>query len=908
MIRLKYILLLFLLTALVHHPAQGQTTALSLPSPPPTTAAIHTWNGLDYKGNRWVNNLSRPYAIKNGLVGRHLFISPSHGRYFNGEVWKWQRPTMFCTAEDLLTQSFVFPYLIPMLENAGAIVYSPRERDPQDKEAVVDNDHPGLHGNYDEWNTPKHTWQTTSVRGFALPLTTMNDLTMPFQMGTARYVATTQESGERATATWTPQIPTRGHYAVYVSYPTLSNSVSDARYTVHHAGGTTTFRVNQRIGGGTWLYLGTFLFEAGRHESGRVVLHNESRHKGVVTADAVRFGGGRGLIERSVPSISYTPDSVKVFNYPRGLTSGLPRQLEGARYYAQWAGLPDTLYNKGEGSDDYSDDIRSRSHLLNFLSGGSAFVPDTVGRGVPFELAFALHTDAGFNREKIPFGTLGIVTGFDDRGDSLFRTGVERAASKEFAALVMQQLLADLSRSYAPNWSLRELRDRNYGETRSPLVPSMILELLAHQNYADMVFAHDPNFKFTASRAIYKAMLRHVSRMHGKGEPVVQPLPVHAFSAQLIEGKAQVRLSWQPTIDEVEPSANATEYIVYARTEEGGFDNGTLTEGKTSVVLPLTPGQHRIFRVAAINAGGESFPSQPLSVYCPEEKSSKSKHILIVNAFNRLSGPARIETPDSLGFDVERDWGVPYLYTTALAGKQTNFSTEAMGKEGPTGLGYGTSEWVGQRLAGNAFDGVEHHASAIRAALPSIGISSISSEAFARLSPADLARFDLIDYVCGLERDAPHNLRPYKTFPPQAQQLLRAFARRGGHLLVSGSFVGSDMQAPAEREFLRNVLRVEHQGSVANDTLATFYGLQLDLPIYHRPCAQHFACTHTDVLVPTVKEAFSAFAYGKGGYSAGVAYPGRKGRVITMGFPFECIADPHLRSTAMHALLRFLLP
>lgn len=50
-----------------------------------------------------------------------------------------------------------------------------------------------------------------------------------------------------------------------------------------------------------------------------VVLSNESKQKGVVCADAVRFGGGMGNIERG------------------GETSGMPRYLEGARYSAQWA-------------------------------------------------------------------------------------------------------------------------------------------------------------------------------------------------------------------------------------------------------------------------------------------------------------------------------------------------------------------------------------------------------------------------------------------------------------------------------------------------------------------------------------------------------------------------------------------
>jgi hypothetical protein len=40
----------------------------------------------------------------------------------------------------MFTQSFVLPFLVPMLENAGAYVMLPRERDTQVNEVVVDND------------------------------------------------------------------------------------------------------------------------------------------------------------------------------------------------------------------------------------------------------------------------------------------------------------------------------------------------------------------------------------------------------------------------------------------------------------------------------------------------------------------------------------------------------------------------------------------------------------------------------------------------------------------------------------------------------------------------------------------------------------------------------------------------
>ena len=57
---------------------------------------------------------------------------------------------------------------------------------------------------------------------------------------------------------YSPEIPESGEYAVYVSYVRNDENVTDAHYTVYHSGGKTEFLVNQTIGGGTWIYLGTF--------------------------------------------------------------------------------------------------------------------------------------------------------------------------------------------------------------------------------------------------------------------------------------------------------------------------------------------------------------------------------------------------------------------------------------------------------------------------------------------------------------------------------------------------------------------------------------------------------------------------------------------------------------------------
>ena len=83
--------------------------------------------GETYKGEPWVKNISRPYTAIKGLEGNHIALWQSHGRYYRQEKddWYWQRPRLFCTTEDLYTQSFVNPFLLPMLENAGAVVCSP---------------------------------------------------------------------------------------------------------------------------------------------------------------------------------------------------------------------------------------------------------------------------------------------------------------------------------------------------------------------------------------------------------------------------------------------------------------------------------------------------------------------------------------------------------------------------------------------------------------------------------------------------------------------------------------------------------------------------------------------------------------------------------------------------------------
>ena len=186
-----------------------------------------------------------------------------------------------------------------MLENAGANVFTPRERDTQKQEVIVDNDgslsgHGGQGSLYLDVKSRKARWEQTSRPGFAQRKRVYQDNGKTLSSPARHALPKLKRRKTRPFAEWVPDIPETGEYAVYVSYQTLPGSVSDAKYLVFHNGGVTEFKVNQQIGSGTWVYLGTFTFDKGRNDYGMVVLSNESKEKGVVCADASASALGWG--------------------------------------------------------------------------------------------------------------------------------------------------------------------------------------------------------------------------------------------------------------------------------------------------------------------------------------------------------------------------------------------------------------------------------------------------------------------------------------------------------------------------------------------------------------------------------------------------------------------------------------
>ena len=162
------------------------------------------------------------------------------------------------------------------------------------------------------------------------------------------------------------------------------------------------------MGGGTWIYLGTFGFDAGKSNAGKVVLSNRSEKAGrIVTADAVKIGGGMGNMARRISDAGATENikssdgnaaivhkEMPKIDYPYEI-SGYPRFCEAARYWLQWAGIPDSVYSDSQGKNDYTDDYKCRGIWVNYLAGGSTVNPTEQGLNIPVDMAFAFHSDAG---------------------------------------------------------------------------------------------------------------------------------------------------------------------------------------------------------------------------------------------------------------------------------------------------------------------------------------------------------------------------------------------------------------------------------------------------------------------------------------------------------------------------------
>ena len=561
--------------------------------------------------------------------------------------------------------------------------------------------------------------------------------------------------------------------------------------------------------------------------------------------------------------------------------SGLPRWTEGARYWLEHIGFADTVWNKYEGEDDYKADLQCRGLWLNYLTGGSRCNPAAEGLGMPVDVCLALHTD-GYDagNDSTIIGTLAIYTDHDEDGNKAFPNGISRLVNRDLADYVQTQLVEDIRQTMSPEWTRRQLHNANYCESRYPLVPSLLLEILSHKNMADMRYGLDPRFRFVAARAIYKGLLRYLCG----ADAIVQPLPIREIAIAYADGAWQ--LTWQPMADTLEASAMPTHYEVYQRNEDSAEWNCVATPKAPHAAISAARGVKTDFYVVACNDGGQSMPSTVVSAYLSAK--GEISPALIVDAFDEVYGPDWFADSLRAGI-VPGSYAVEEGYTVAYIGDQWDFDRQSPWMDDDNcGWGMCYRDHQGSRTIGNTRDYAAQHGKVLAA--NDISYVSRSSPTL----PADLSRYPMVDIITGKNRH------------PLADSTIVAlgtYVEEGGRLLVSGSYLGNSFSAVGH--YRLQALRATRSGKIrweqadtlpAQTSQSDTVALQMPLrQIFHletRPNERQLFAESPEGLCPADMEATRIGLYEDMRVGIGVVRESALGgKTVILGFPIEAIRE-----------------
>ena len=879
----------------------------------------------------FISELDANRHYKHGLDGNIVAMWPSHGWYFEPKLnrWEWQRARLLQTVEDMYTHSYVLPYIIPMLENAGAYVWNARERDTHNFGAVVDNDGGQAQQGYSERNG-KQKWETGKDGGFAYLRPQYKDFENPFTEGTYRMVMAEKDKKKLSTASWDVDMPEAGEFAIYISYRTLPNSAHDVTYTVNSLSGARQFRVDQAMGGGVWVYLGTFPLAKGLNKAVVEVSNLSDDKNAVITADAIQVGGGKGNIARRVALPTEENRRIAIeqedeaylgkagVNYSYIGSGEHPWFHLGSRYYLQWAGFPDSVYSTSHGINDYTDDYRSRGEWVNYLAGGSDVLPNRGGLNVPVDVSFCLHTDAGNTGNDDIVGTLLIYcTRSEGKQFGKYANGTPRELSRRFANLLSTEIVKDIRAKWEPNWMRRGMWDKSYYEARVPEVPAVLMELLSHHNFADMRYGLDPQFRFDVSRSIYKGILKFIAQRDHRSY-TIQPLPVNTFAISKMAA-GQYLLTWDPTHDELSEGADATSYIVCERVGlDGAFKEVATVKGPQYSVR-INDNKLHSYRIIAMNDGGRSFPSETLSL---GEAASAKGDVLVVNGFTRVSAPDWFVDSTRAGFDDNRDHGVPYIQQINYLGSQYEFRRNLDWRDDDApGFGASRSDHETMNVAGNTFDFPALHGEALMNA----GYSFVSCSQQALENGYSTEGYRLMDVILGKQKEVPtgRGVMPsrYKIYTQGLMNALTRFTAAGGSVMMTGAYVGSDLwdnvtgnNDAAGQKFAREVLGFEWLNGRASldGTVGTIdcrdNGLAApgNWNFTSKLNDRQYAVESPDAIRASDANGFTWMRYSENNLPAGIASDRGGYRTVVLGFPLETVTTAQGRASLMERMIHYL--
>lgn len=611
-----------------------------------------------------------PGDTPGALTGKAVYLSQCHGWiwYDSLGTFSTQRGDVHDTVEDFHNVEAADQFLTAYLENAGAAVYTAKERDPNPEWAVVDDGDPAYEEVGDGFSDgpPGYGHQDTWVYG-----------ENPFETGgTRRFPA----SGG-GVARWTPTVPSDGWYAVYVSWDSAADNARDAHYRVIHRGGTIDRRFDQTVHGSTWQYVETLWLPAG--EGGLVVeLVGDATSGTYVSADAVRIGGGVGVVER------------------HGELHGRPRFEEGAILATQFNGAPPEVYDPYDDGDGSDPSSRSLWAAWEHPDGEDA-------------VYLSWHSNA--------------CDECGARGTSVYTydpdcsAGPPADGSEDFAELLQEELI-DAGTSWDPTWEDRGTRSDCFSEVNPALndeMPSALVELAFHDTLEDAEALKDPRFRDLAARAMYRAIVRFFAARDG-ASPVYLPAPPEAVAVTHGDDGRLV-VSWRPGPSGGLDGDPASAYVVQTSSDGRSWDAGFSVTG-TSTTLDTAAGEAVWVRVSAENDGGRSFPSD---VVGGRRSPDGVPAALIVAAFDRLdTGMLTWESPSSSLDGVVR-----------MNVRRMNDGTVAVAH----GEAIGAAGWPYDVVTDDALDGVD--LSAYRLVVWATGEESTADETFSTEQQAALRAF-----------------------------------------------------------------------------------------------------------------------------------------------------------------------
>jgi Fibronectin type III domain len=771
------------------------------------------------------------------LSGKIVYTSGGHGWQWNSSLGRWatDRGDNNEIVEDFGNQEQM-TYYVDYLFRAGATVVPMRPVGRQINEVVVDNDLSSV--------TYAGPWSDSSgSRWYDEDYGAVADA--------VHYRFASTSATETAIATYTPNIPQAGFYPVYTWVSAGTNRTSQL-YKINHTGGQTEVRVDHSMVGNGWVYLGTYHFDAGSSTTdGSVVISNEGAAGKVVIADAIRFGNGMGDVPWGSGGIG------------TGSVSGYPREDENSLMWL-WRGVgqgvtPSSIIGTGN------------------VSAPSMMAEEMNQNSNPFgtSVYISFHSNAGGGR-----GAVGLIS---DSGASYVPTP-NQADLALFTGRQINQDMQALNGSFEYNWSTRTTHTYTsaFGEINNDdLINSngvvemdaTIIEVAFHDSVEDAALMRDPTVRDQLARSTYQATLEYFDVYGGLNSPASLPTAPTDFRAAS-NASGDVTLSWLagPSTPSSVNGAAATGFRVYASIDGYGFDGGTYVAGGGTTSATLTgydPTTPYYFRVVAVNAGGESLPSEVVTAL----PSGGAKQVLIVNGFDR--------------FDRTQDFRYPYAYT-----------------------GDGLVDRVWSRY-NNSFDYVVQVQGAIQGSKPGVHVDSTSNEAVIS-GAVNLGDYDTVIWISGTESTADH------TFDAAEQTKVTNFINSGGNLFVSGSEIGWDLdQQNNGRTFFENTLKGNYVSDDANTYTATadaagiFTGMSSFVfsngSAFSNLDSQVYNVATPDVIIPQAG-AVSALTYsgGTGGTAAiQVQGAGGAGKIVMFGFPFEAMTDASRRQTAMGRILDF---